>query len=371
MTNQGMTSSKVTTASLSTPNVHVQHAHDFPCLYNVSWTLHRLQWPRLASANRTLVNLLTNPRSRAHRARQMQQFLHVDLVGAEADNGFDEKAGRIRKCTWEVLGDGMDGGASDDHGQSEQACGILIRLCYDMAEYSVVLYGPAGILTGTETNTSAERSLAQPPTLLPLFLTKTPITLTKRLVVFLFDNFELQITPFKMPRFFLTEALETYIEIIRRQTTPLSVSARNDLISSVVKDLKLSLSFAVPVAPQLRTLDIDVPSKTLCNLTDAAVAQDIPLLRVLAAHLEDHTGMKIPLSKSDTVTSDVDEDKPLMRVTRIVCNAFALSADGRFKMIEQAHTLAQTQNLRSGMREANTMLLRRLLEESYRIPDRA
>jgi Kinetochore complex Sim4 subunit Fta1 len=339
-------------------------AHDFLCLYDVSWTLHRLQWPSLSNRPHSL---LSNSRNRASRAKQMLDFLHIDATDEEADNGFDEKAGAIQACSWDLLevADRDEGAILlDDEGRrlvtEELGSGIVINLTYDMATYKVVLYGPA------PSPPSSSATSQQPTSSLPLLLTKTPIPLTKRIVTFLLDTFDIRISPLKLPQSLLHRTLESYIENLYRHTTAMSLAPRSAFLKNALKDIKMTLSFSTPITPHLRTLELDIPAETVCNLIEASISGKTSFMQEMAVHLEHHTGMHLPLPANKDPQSDDTEQ--LIRISKIICHAFALSSDGRFKIVEKAHRAAEVENLGHAVRGANEMLLASLLAEAARSP---
>jgi Kinetochore complex Sim4 subunit Fta1 len=337
-------------------------AQDFPCLYDVSWTLHRLQWPSLSNRPHSL---LSSSRSRANRAKQLLEFLHIDAVGEEAENTFDEKAGAIQGCSWDLLEAAdreEDAILLDDQRRrviDEVGSGIVISLTYGTATYKVILYGP----TPSSQLSSSAYAIQQTSTL-PLLLSKTPIPLTKRLFTFLFDTFDIRIIPLKLPQALLHSTLESYIEILYSHTTSMSRAHRSAFLNTALKDVKISLSFAGPITPHLRTLDADIPADTVSNIIEASVSSKTSFMQVLATHLEHHTGMQLPLPADGA--SQPAEIEQLVRISKIVCNAFALSGDGRFKIVEKAHSAAEVENFGNVVREANMMLLASLLAESLR-----
>jgi Kinetochore complex Sim4 subunit Fta1 len=338
-------------------------ANDFLCLYDISWTLHRLQWPSLS--NRPY-SLLSNSRNRANRAKQLLDFLHIDATGEEADNTFDEKVGAIRECSWGLLEAAdreEDVIVVDGEGRrvtEELGSGIVINLTYDTATYRVILYGP------TPSQSSNPAASNQQASTLPLLLTKTPIPLTKRLFTFLLDTFDIRITPVKLPQSVLHSTLESYIEILYRYTTSMSLARRSAFLASALKDIKITLSFNGPITPHLRTIDTDIPADTVCNLVEASVSSKTSFMQVLAVHLEHHTGIQLPLhADGDGGSRDLEQ---LIRISKIVCHAFALSGDGRFKIVEKARSAAEVEKLGSVIREANEMVLASLLSEAVKAP---
>ena len=338
------------------------YAHDFPCLYDVPWTLHRLQWPSLS--NRPYA-LLSSSRNRSNRAKQLLDFLHVDAAGRDADNGFDEKAGVIRKCSWDLLeaADREDCAVIlDNEGRrvpDEVGSGIVIELTYDMAIYRVILYGPV------PSQQSAVVS-SQETSKLPLLLTKTPLLLTKRLVTFLLDAFDISISPLKLSQSLLHSTLESYIKILYQNIPSMSLACRRAFLKSALKDIKITLSFSAPITPHLRTIEADIPAETVCNLIEESVLGGTSMMRVLAVHLEHHTGMQLPLPPDHHCESQ--ELVQLIRVSKIVCHAFGLSVDGRFKILEQAYRAAEIENLGDVVRKGNQMLLAALMEQAVQKP---
>ena len=296
----------------------------------------------------------------------MRDFLHVDATGEEAENTFDEKAGAIRTCTWDLLeaADREEGAMLlDSEGErvsEELGSGIVINLAYEMATYRVILYGAAS------PPTSASAASNRPTPTLPLLLTKTPIPLTKRVFTFLLDTFDLRISPLKLPQSLLQSTLESYIRILYRYTTSMTLARKSAFLKSALKDIKITFSLSAPITPHLRTIDADIPGDTVHNLIEASVSTKTSFMQVLAMHLEHHTGMLLPLPAEEHRRSE--EIELLIRISKIVCHAFALSGDGRFKIVEKAHSAAEVENLGHVVREANEMVLVSLLTETLKAP---
>lgn len=350
-------------AKAAVESSHFQ-AHDFPCLYDVPWSLHCLQWPSLS--NRPYA-LLSNSRNRANRAKQLLDFLHIDAIaGPDTGNTFDEKAGALRKCSWDLLeaADREEGTVLlDNDGRrvaEEVGSGIVITLTYDMAIYRVILYGPLPPKQGVSAASNHQASK------LPLLLTKTPLPLTKRLFTFLLDTFDIGILHLKLPEYLLHSTLESYIKILYRNISSMAPASRRAFLEGALKDLRISLSFSAPIAPHLRNIDADIPAETVCNLIEASVSGGTSFMRVLALHLEHHTGMPLPPPADRNCAAQ--EFEQLARVSKIVCHAFALSGDGRFKIMERAYSAAAIGNLEHVVREANQMVLAALLEEAVKAP---
>lgn len=367
--------------STSHPQSLPVRAKEFQCLYDVSWTLHRLQWPNLSNRPQSL---LSNSRNRINRARQLQDFLHVDVTGPEAEITFDEKAGAIRKCDWDLLeaADREQGAVLLDArgrpvAEEEVGSGIMVTLTYDAATYSVILCGPAASSQASSSALSDELHQS-PSNLLPLLLTKTPMPLTKRIFTFLLDTFDILISPLKLPASLLDRTLESYIDTLCKHASHLSTARRDGFLNIVLRDIKITFSFGAPVAPSLRTLDADIPANTVCNLIQESLSTKTSFMRVLAIHLLQHTGLRLPMLANSGGVGDggdggddgddgeavrVDQ---IIRISKIVTQAFAMSGDGRFKLVEKARIAAESENMGGIVREANVEVLSALLEEAIK-----
>lgn len=296
---------------------------------------------------------------------------------AEAETAFDEKVGVIRGCTWRVIEEVGDKDQDEEDGErdgrgrafggggaGEVGSGIVITLTYDTVVYRVILYGPSPSHSQASGSASAvSRYQHQTPTL-PLLLTRTPIPLTKRLLTFLLDTFDIRISALKLPQSLLYSTLESYIQILYRNSTTMSSARRSGFLKSVLNDIKISLSFSAPITPHLRTLDFDIPPETVCNLIEESVASKSSFMQALAVHLEHHTGMQLPAPADKDSESESGGVEQLIRISKFICHAFALSGDGRFKIVEKARSAAEVENLGHVVREANEMVLAALLEEA-------
>lgn len=330
-------------------------------LYDVSWTLHRLRWPAQFTA---VTSLLSRPQvaSRARRAKQLKESLYIEDAGPEAELAFDEKAGLIREVRWEILEDVRDDEEDDDaetglgagRDGGGMGTGLVITLVYDAVRFMVVLYGAA-----------SEASSSAGPTL-PLLLAKAPHALSQRITTFLSDTFDVRVAPLQLPELFLHETMEAYLGKLYQSVATLSTESRATFISATIQDLKIVLSFKPPVSPHLRTLDITIPTETVCNLLETAVAQKSQLMSVLVEHVERLTAMKIPVPGENKQQGD--EAEQLVQISRTACHAFTLSGDGRLKMQKKACNAAEILNRGQVVQEANGMLLGRLLAHAAR-PD--
>lgn len=184
---------------------------------------------------------------------------------------------------------------------------------------------------------------------LPLMLAKANASVTRRFMAYLAEAFQVTLSPLRLAPDFLIDTLETYVGSLHTYFHDVS-STNNINASTLLKDtigtLKLTVSVSEPdIAQNLRTIDIDVPANTLHQLLKSTTINndgdssstfpapaDQSFLTSLQTHIHARTGLILPLANS---TQDPLPQSPL-RLTRISCSAFALSAEGRLKLSSKA-----------------------------------
>jgi hypothetical protein len=141
-------------------------------------------------------------------------------------------------------------------------------------------------------------------------------------------------------------------------------------LRQVIGNLKITLTFSnatgAGITPHLRSMDFDVPAETVSVLLDKAKQKGTSdghgFLDELAEALHNKTGLKLPLTDKVSSTNADDSSlgsvsgsqppeqlEPPLKITRIVCAAFALRADGAVKLagkpIEDAEVIGYDENV--------------------------
>lgn len=299
-------------------------------LLNTSWTLHRLS---PLHHRKEFQTLLGNPVALKTYASRLRDQLTGDVLIGLQPTGDDDglsKTGALRDCTWETmepwsqLSDGED--MDLDMGVSDNAAGILIALEYENVVYkAALLTGP-----GSEGHTPQESS-----TSLPVLLTRFPNALRQTLVSFLSANFDTYCSVLRLPQNFMCSALEVYFNTFLSSDRPNAEEIFT--LEDVLKDMQLTLSFSGSVAPELRSLNVNIPRASLSSFLTArppaggSLASKLsnPFLSALSGYLDEHLALKLDLS--DSTTPSVARRH--VRLGRIACGSFVLGSEGRLKLV--------------------------------------
>ena len=188
---------------------------------------------------------------------------------------------------WTHLPPTEKSGGALDSTITPTATGTLYELIYEKATYKFIVSGP-------------------------LLLSRSDAAHLSHLTAFLGASS----TPLRLSGAFVYGAVRAYAAAVP---------------AGALGNVRVTVGFGAPVAPALRTLEIDVPA--------ALVGGDV--LDVVARRVEERTGMRLALDADGVV-----------RLARVTCAAFALGGEGRIKVVAR------------GVREANEELFRRILDEA-------
>ncbi|KAF7126156.1 hypothetical protein CNMCM5793_002578 [Aspergillus hiratsukae] len=247
---------------------------------------------------------------------------HAPLSGAGAvDDDVLSRTGPLRDCVWETLP------ASSTEATSEKLSGILVIL-----EYENITYKAALLAAPDGRRTSARRKQS---TQLPLLLTRFPNPLRQTFISFLSTNFDTYCSALRLPSTFMCTALETYIDILMAgEHDGLSDSHR--MFEDIIKETQLTLSFSPPVAPALRSLNINLPRGSFTEFVRASnsnselTPRKSSVLSGLSTYLEKHLAIKLNLGD---LASGHHSINPPVRLTKIACGSFVLGGDGKMKLV--------------------------------------
>ncbi|RVX75895.1 hypothetical protein B0A52_00252 [Exophiala mesophila] len=260
-----------------------------------------------------------------------------------------------------------------------------------------------------------------------LLLAKCNPSTYKSLTTYLDTTFSIPdtcITPLKPSAQFLQYTLETYISSTYKELTrhgydnddegdsgdkSLRTPLRSANFKSIFGSLHMTISFAPPVAPKLKSLDVELPSETLLialnekhnqNRRDDSDGDgdgdddnkiDRQVTTVVAQWIENRTGLKLPLTQQKAMTieenkshDDVGKENrtpdfheedtaekqpskevvaadetntttnsplptvPPMRLSRIMSAAYAISSEGRLKFSAKAMEMCEHDQDNSG-----------------------
>lgn len=264
------------------------------CLYDTSWSLHCIT--HISSAFTSLC--ASDERALKRPAKQLKDFLTAPATEKRAlyenEQPEAERIGSLREVTFQPL----------------EHPAILISVTYEHGALSkFILYG------------KDDRSPYD------LLLTKAAASLVQKLTIFLSDAFSVEVVPLKLPSTLLYDTLQDYMATI----TTTQQDPQKRLSKSTLSSLRLTFSFAPPVAPKLKNIDIDIP---LASLTAQTPGRTI--LTSISNHLERATGIYPLAIGLGTEVKEGQNDKALARISKVSCAAFAVSVDGRLKFTLKA-----------------------------------
>ena len=315
----------------------------------------------------------------------------IDRLGDEAGDEGLGRAGALRGCEWTVLGRARRGGAGvrtrsasssasaeaeaeaeaeADRGDESASIGIHIAIRYEKTSYTALLLrGPPHAADASPpANEDQDHNGDGSSTHLPLLLTRMPASLRATLTSYLAATFDCHVAALALSSAFLVAALEGWFADLRGGKGGAGDGtgkrgAVRDVgvgVQEAMKDVHLTLSFAPPVAPALKTLEVVVPARDVVGFlrvgeeglrrqgwgggvgdrdgvawarkrkrkradTDADDAQAMaegmgPFTAALARYLDAHLAMSLGHSG--------------VQVVKIACGAFVLAAEGRVRVVD-------------------------------------
>ena len=276
-----------------------------------------------------------------------------------------EKIGGLRNCTWTTYH------TPKLLGRRREADQVVVVLAYDRATYKFILCS------------NASRARAGTPVEIPLLLVKASAGITKLFNSFLAENFQVTVSPLKLPSAFLANSISTYVSALYGAFTTVSETiSMLSLLKDTIGTLKLSIvvNMASPhgaeIAQHLKTMDIDVPGETLWQLLTAPPPESLSsgtkqslFLASLRHHIHQRTGLILPLLPTDNASDETVE--PPLKLSRISNTSFALSCEGRLKFSSKAFEAVEgLAGLESGdgniVKKANAYLLDATIAEALK-----
>ncbi|KAL4998288.1 kinetochore complex Sim4 subunit Fta1-domain-containing protein [Aspergillus recurvatus] len=372
-------------------------------LLNTSWTSHRLS-PLHYEINRNLgpESLLTNKTVLDTYAARLRDHLTNSLGVAGAptlqhDPATSTTLGALQSCTWEAISSlsfsgqnpvFQDGNESAIRQNQEEPAGLLITLTYENATYKAALIGPGFVSRSqsqdqeqTQMQTQKKRKRSRPSlkssittvsasTHLPLLLTRLPKPLRESFVSFLSLNFDTYVSALRMSSQDLCGVLESYTSGL---TPAGAVNAGVD-VEEIIRELHLTLSFAPPIAPSLKALNVSITRETMGDFIRASGSTSSggsSVLSRLSAYLSEHLAMELglPLLVDETAAATGSSlGGGYVRLTRIACAGFVVTSEGRLKIVARADDGAgggnEDDQRNSGALRGGEALLRAVLERA-------
>lgn len=321
-------------------------------LMNTSWTVHRLSPLHHGKEFQTL---LGNPVALKSYATRLRDQLTGDVlaglqagVGAADEDASLSKTGALKECTWEMLARWSQ--LDDEQANSdsyENAFGILVVLEYENITYK------AALLAGPDDSRTHEKD----STFLPLLMTRLPNALRQTFTSFLSTNFDSYCSLLRLPSSFMSTGLEVYLNVFMSNTSQRSI------LEDVIKEMQLTLSFSPSVAPQLRTLNVNIPRSSctsfINNGNPTSNSANSPFLTGLSAYLEKHLAMKLDLGDSSSKSHKLARQH--VRLSKIACGGFVLGSEGRMKLVGspgRAESANENQNDEEPRSERGQLMLR-------------
>jgi hypothetical protein len=256
-------------------------------LYDTSWTLHTVS--QVSPSYAALCAF--DERALKHPAKQLKDYLSSTTEKRalyENEQPDVEKTGSLQEVTFRPV----------------PRTGILISVTHERALSKFLLYG--------RDNTSPYR----------LLLTKAAAPIVHKFTTFLFDTFSVSTVPAKLPSTLLYDTLKSYM---------ITACRTQQSAEATLAALRISFSFSPPIAPKLRSMDIDIP---IASMTDPTPHQT--LMKSISAHLERLTGI-LPITIGLTETKEGEKfETSLARLSKVSCAGFALSVEGRLKFTLKA-----------------------------------
>ncbi|MCJ1474488.1 hypothetical protein MMC13_003146 [Lambiella insularis] len=318
-------------------------------LFNGTLTLHRLSPLHHSASAAPLVE-----ENAAVHSRRLSEALRGDtLRGVKVLIHEDPTSTTLKSCQWRSLrAEAVLGSQEPDTLGLE---GLEIELDYGKHRYIALALRYANTI---EVQRPGE-------TYLPLLLTRMPSGIRSVLLDYLTTTFDTRIEPLRLSSHFMENVLESSLA---KSTAPDSTRLEKD-----VKGIQLVLGFRIPIAPELKSLVIDIRKEDVirflrkgehilrqrtsdrANLSRGLEARDDkpegPFMAGVSRHIESQTAL--------------DMKHMSIEISRISCGVFALSADGKIKlMAPSAFDTAEMQPGFKGIRPVFTLLVQRLLDKS-------
>lgn len=340
-------------------------------LLDVSWSV---QYMASAGSSSVLYSLLRQTRTHASNSEQLHDLSMNcrDYISSRAPtyrdelNDETEKTGVLRECVVDhvkVFG-------------SDKVLGLSIETRYQKTTYKVILVA----------------SLKLDPRACPVtaIMYKASQSHVKTIKSWLDEKFGISwASPLVFPPRFIPRVCSEFLMGLDAawEGDSGSDALRQATLRQVVGNLRITITISNAtgsgIAPQLKSMDFDVPAETvgilLKKTKERRVSDEYAFLDELAEALHDKTGLRMPLTdkvRGSTVDANDErqingssqpENEPPLKITRIHCAAFALRADGGIKVasrpIEDAEVVGYDGH---AVRTRYTRLLQSIFEEADR-----
>ncbi|KAL4862544.1 kinetochore complex Sim4 subunit Fta1-domain-containing protein [Aspergillus spectabilis] len=321
-------------------------------LLNTSWTSHRLSPLHHSKEHASILTNLSALQTYATRLRDHLTNSFADAQGYRADEDLSTGSGlatigTLQSCTWEPVSTLSFLNPGQELQEDQDPAGLLITLSYETTTYKAALLAPP-TAQGSQEKSSKPRKRTRASTggsssnstYLPLLLTKLPKPLRESFLAFLSANFDAYVSVLKISSAALCEVLEGYVSSLTSISSAAGSSAEPEgLIEDVIREMHLTLAFAPPIAPLLKTLNVNVPRETFgkflrASESDSGGGKGRSVLSGLTAYLQEHLALDVrfpvPGSSDGSGSSLVGG---YVKLTRVACSGFVVTGEGRVKVV--------------------------------------
>lgn len=342
-------------------------------IFNTSWTAHRLSPLHHYKDHRVLIgnqDALKTYSKRLHDvlAGDFLRSMQVTLSKSLADDALS-KAGALVESRWEFISTNENRqGREDDNDDDEEdlsvepkdCMGIFVTLDYEHITYRAALLGDPDGYVPTSTDRRRKQS-----THLPLLLTRMPTALRNCFIDFISTTFDSYVANLHLPPNFLCMILETSISNLAESES--SRDASNVILEQVLKETQLTLSFSQSIAPSLKSLDVNLPQRTMSSFALGLRVNDTSVfLKSLSQYLDQHLAMNVNLGDSIDI-SHGSKNSPHVWLSKVATGTFVLSIEGRFKLIDTSsrqESAEEQTTVQKLTRSVNDQILRSLVRRA-------
>jgi len=308
------------------------HSAERQSFYDGSFTLYRLS-PIYDSSAASL----PLPETLLLHSRRFTESLKGDVlrgvhVGLGGSGEASIASGSLKACQWTQLD--PTAAISDEDGTQGPGIpgleGIKVDVQYEKTTYTALL------LRNRDSTDSRQANQMY----LPLLMIRTPPALRDSLIAYIGTTFDTRIEPMRLSSHFMGDMLELYLGEL--------LNAGSEQSEKVMKGIQLVLGFRNAVAPDLKTLSIDIRREEVTGF----IKKGKTLIQ--EASSEGNAGQKVKGSgKSD------EQPKPFMTAmkkyiaeqtsmdiyhkdvffSKLSCGGFVLTADGKVRFFPASTAL--------------------------------
>lgn len=310
-------------------------------LYDTTFALHRLS-PLYTGRNTPHDNASLGQYSRLFRDILTGDVLRGVRVGLGANEDVLARVGALQTVTWRLL-PAEDMWNADEETQLDTTIrladrkGILVIVKYEKGEYFAILLG------GGEEGMGGYGFQY-----FPLLLTRMPGSLRDTFTDFLASTFDTRVSPLRLGRAYMSQALECYIsECSKDEDGELAdIAQLSRKLRTVIRDVQITIGFNLPSGgPSIKSVDFIVAREDLPKLVqsgrriDKDPTHESPFTAALCNYVNAHLALDL---RHESVT-----------ILKVACGTFVLGAEGKGKFtappVEDSIQALATGNLIDGL----------------------